>query len=245
MASELALASDGKPPELDTCSETALSYLQLAQTEDQLRSFSYVRPWLAGLPVLDLGCAKGVYLRQFAADSVGIDVSLPNLEHCRHLGLNVRFADLNRSLPLDTEKMPAIFCSHVLEHVDAPIALLRECHRLLRPDGLLVLGLPIEGNFVNRVRRQHYFAHHPGHLYSFSLDNIRALLQKIGFKTLRFYFEPRIIRIWPWPAMLQWLPAHVAHPFALAYWVVAQKAGAAPRSTRQLHASGFREDSET
>jgi SAM-dependent methyltransferase len=204
--------------------ETTQPYLDLPATEERLSSFRMVRPWFGDLPALDLGCAKGAYLRLFAPGSVGVDVSRPNLEHCSQLGLSVIAADLNGELPIPTASFPAIFCSHVLEHVDAPINLLRACYRILQPAGLLVLGLPIENSLVNRLRNHRYFYHHPGHLYSFSLENIDILLRKTGYKMLRVYFEPRIVRARPWSVMLQHLPSRVAYALALAYWVVARRA---------------------
>lgn len=208
---------------VDSYNDTTRPYLELAATEDQLLSFRYVRPWLGSVPVLDLGCAMGAYLRQFAAGSVGVDVSRPNLEHCRSLGLQVMSADLNSKLPFASESFLAILCSHVLEHVDAPIELLRECNRILPLGGMLVLGLPIENSAVNRLRGHKYFYHHPGHLYSFTLENIDILLRKSGFEIVRFFFEPRIIRILPWLALMQRLPSSAMYPLALAYWVVAKK----------------------
>jgi SAM-dependent methyltransferase len=206
------------------CEETTKRYLELAAPEAQMISFQYVWPWLRNRAVLDLGCAKGAYLRQFGGDSMGIDISKPNLEHCRGLGLRVKAADLNRELPISAESFEGILCSHALEHVDAPIRLLRECRRILAPGGTLVLGLPIETSLVNRLRGQRYFYHHPGHLYSFSLENIDVLLQKTGFAIAGYYFEPRIVRVQPWRSLLQRIPSGLAYLLALAYWVVARKA---------------------
>ena len=205
------------------CNETSSSYIDLPTTDEQLPAFRYVRPWFASLPVLDLGCAMGAYLRQFASGSVGADISRPNLDHCSRLGLHVVSADLNRELPFASASFPAVLCSHVLEHVDSPIHLLRECHRILRPEGLLVLGLPIETSLVNWLRGHRYFYHHPGHLYSFSLENIDILLRKTGHKILRIYFEPRIIRARPWFSLMQHLPSRAMYLLALAYWVVARR----------------------
>ena len=203
--------------------ETTRPYLDLDSSEDQLMSFRYIRPWFGSLPVLDLGCAKGTYLRQFVPGSIGLDVSRPNLEYCRGLGLQVMAADLNSKLPFASESFPAILCSHVLEHVDAPIDLLRECNRVLSPSGTLVLGLPIENSIVNRLRGHKYFYHHPGHLYSFSLENIGVLLQKTDYDIVRFYFEPRIVRFRGWLSAMQRLPSGAMYALALAYWVVARK----------------------
>ncbi len=203
--------------------ETSSAYLDLPATDEQLPSFRYVRRWFGSLPVLDLGCAMGAYLRQFGPGSIGADVSRPNLDHCSRLGLHVVSADLNRELPFASASFPAVLCSHVLEHVDAPINLLRECHRILQPEGLLVLGLPIETSLVNWLRGHRYFYHHPGHLYSFSLENIDVLLQKTGYKMLGNYFEPRIVRARSWYSLMQRLPSRAMYLLALAYWVVARR----------------------
>jgi SAM-dependent methyltransferase len=218
--------------------ETTQHYLDLAATEEHLRSFRYLQPWYRDFPVLDLGCAKGAYLRQFSQASVGVDVSKPNLERCQELGLQVRPADLNCPLPFSSGTFPVIFCSHVLEHVDAPIALLRECRRILEERGCLLLGLPIETSLVNRLRGQRYFYHHPGHLYSFSLENIDALLKKTGFEIVRFYFEPRIVQTQTWLSWMQRLPARFMYPLALAYWVVAQKISEPADEARHANGSG-------
>jgi SAM-dependent methyltransferase len=204
--------------------ETTLPYLELPATEEQLASFRFLRPWFGSLTVLDLGCAKGAYLRQFAPGSIGVDVSRPNLERCRELELRVMEADLNQALPFPSESFSRVFCSHALEHVDAPINLLRECHRVLRHDGALVLGLPIEANLVNRIRGEKYFYQHPGHLYSFSLENIDVLLKKTGFQIARFYFEPRILHFSLWANLLQRIPTRAAYALSLAYWVIGRRA---------------------
>jgi SAM-dependent methyltransferase len=205
------------------CEETTRHYLKLAAPEAEMISFRYVKPGLRNRAVLDLGCAKGTYLRQFGTNSLGIDISNPNLEHCIGLGLRVRSADLNRDLPIQSGSFEGILCSHALEHVDAPIRLLRECRRILAPGGTLVLGLPIETSVVNRLRGQRYFYHHPGHLYSFSLENIEVLLRKTGFDVSEYFFEPRILKGQAWLSLLQRIPPSLAYALALAYWVVAHK----------------------
>ncbi len=204
-------------------SETTRAYLELPGEQQPLLSFRFVRPWFGTLPVLDLGCAKGTYLRQLPPGSLGLDVSRPNLEHCRLLGMSVMASDLNRELPIPSGSFSSILCSHVLEHVDAPINLLRECNRILRPEGTLVLGLPIEWSLVNWLRGHEYFHHHPGHLYSFSLQNIDVLLRKTGIEVIQFYFEPRILRFQPWLSLMQCLPSRAMYGLALAYWVIARK----------------------
>lgn len=184
-------------------------------------SFAFVAPHLHGKRVLDLGCGLGYYLKQFSADSVGVEVSVPSLAACRRQQLRVVGADLNQPLPFASEIFDGIFCSHVLEHVDAPILLLRECRRLLRPGGTLVVGVPTEGSISRLV--DHYFRAHPGHLYSFSLDNLKVLLQKAGFRPQHTYIDLNLVRrfrLWPLLRLVQHVPSGWVLWGSHAYWIV-------------------------
>jgi len=205
---------------------TTRRYVNLTGYEDSLTSFEYLLALCRGRRVLDLGCGKGGYLTRFDEGSIGIEVSIPNLQFCRQRGLRVLAADLNDPLPVGDGSFPIVFCSHVMEHVDAPIQFLRECHRVLQSDGLLILGLPIEDSLPNRLRGDNYFWAHSGHLYSFSLDNVDALFAKTGFVRLRLHFELRGARRWylrQLQRIVQTLSPSLVFPLMMAYWVVARK----------------------
>ena len=61
---------------------------------------------------------------------------------------HVRRLDLRRPLPFADATVDAVYHSHVLEHLSRAVAdeLLRECHRVLRPGGVLRVGVPdLEG----------------------------------------------------------------------------------------------------
>jgi len=48
------------------------------------------------------------------------------------------------TLPFRTEGLDGVLCSHVIEHFDchAGAALMRECHRILKPGGVLLVSVP-------------------------------------------------------------------------------------------------------
>ena len=200
---------------------------KLQDLKERIISFKYVLPYIKGKKVLDLGCANGKYLEVLSNDSVGVDISNPNIEECKKNGLNAIKVDINR-LFLDEFKagsFEGILCSHVLEHVNSPIDLLRECHRILEDDGILVLGLPIEGGAVGFKDR--YFKNHSGHLYSFSLDNIAALLEKTDFRIVDIYFELPLFTRLKLPLVLldqlQKLPNWILHKLSRAYWIIGKR----------------------
>jgi predicted SAM-dependent methyltransferase len=66
-------------------------------------------------------------------------------------GAQVDFVwDLRRPLPLPPGSVEAIFHEHLLEHLPAAegLSLTRECHRLLRPGGILRIGVPDFGRYA-------------------------------------------------------------------------------------------------
>lgn len=57
---------------------------------------------------------------------------------------NVQRKDLTKPLPLADGSVEAIYSSHMLEHIylEEAAALLKECHRVMAPGGILRLALP-------------------------------------------------------------------------------------------------------
>lgn len=57
---------------------------------------------------------------------------------------HVRWMDITKGLPFADVSADAVYASHVLEHLyrEDAIALLSECHRILKPEGVIRLVLP-------------------------------------------------------------------------------------------------------
>ena len=99
----------------------------------------YVRD---GCRVLDIGCYDGAlldYLRPRVAHAVGIDPLATPRE-------DVKVRILRGQLPDDARLEPGSFdcltILAVLEHFEDPVAVIRDCYRLLRANGRLVLTVP-------------------------------------------------------------------------------------------------------
>ncbi|HMU39625.1 MAG TPA: class I SAM-dependent methyltransferase [Pseudomonadota bacterium] len=190
-------------------------------------SFSLVMNELANKKVCDLGCNAGHYLQFSGVGSVGVDCNAVSVLACRKLGFETLQHDLNcLPLPLPDASFQVVLLSHVLEHVTTPLHLLREANRILQNKGKLVIGLPIEDSLYARLRMD-YFGGTEGHLYSFSLANLRKLLHLSGFFVDRFVFHvPRLgNRISRWNERLSDWFGESLYPFSGAYFCVAEKAG--------------------
>ena len=88
--------------------------------------------------VVDLGCGPA---KQYPGN-LGLDLRMAP-------GVDVR-ADLSRSLPLVDDSVDVIFTVHILEHLIDFLVLVDECHRVLRPGGVLHVMSPWWGH-VNAV----------------------------------------------------------------------------------------------
>jgi SAM-dependent methyltransferase len=103
-----------------------------------------------GGSVLDLGCGTGELAGAIAAAGMratGWDISPEML--CRAAAADpvgtIAWVQLDphwTALPAVPETFDAVVAASVLEYVDDPVAVLRECRRVLRPGGVLLCTVP-------------------------------------------------------------------------------------------------------
>lgn len=88
---------------------------------------------MAAEEFLNVGCG-----RRFSRDPRWLNVDLvPAVPEVRQI-------DVQDGLPFPADTFAAVYHSHVLEHLDpsAGLAMLRECHRILQPGGILRVVVP-------------------------------------------------------------------------------------------------------
>lgn len=99
---------------------------------------SALRP---GAHALDAGCGRTTRLaahRDSIAELVGVDLDAGAGAENAALDRFV-VADVCTGLPFEDGSFDLVYANFVVEHLDDPSAALREWHRVLRPDGALVL----------------------------------------------------------------------------------------------------------
>lgn len=92
--------------------------------------------------VLDIGCSYGEHLAHFGPGSMGITISPDEAAEGQRRGLAVRVGNVEEDF-VGGERYDAVYCSNVLEHLYAPHAFLYRVRGVLRPNGILILGVPV------------------------------------------------------------------------------------------------------
>lgn len=126
-----------------TSEEAYYAYLQTRSLTGRL----YRRMWLYPKlcchlkgRVLDVGCGLGDMLA-FRPGTVGVDINPRTVEWCRSRGLDARLMKPD-VLPFSGASFDGVVLDNVLEHIADPAALLKDISRVLKPEGVFVVGVP-------------------------------------------------------------------------------------------------------
>jgi ubiquinone/menaquinone biosynthesis C-methylase UbiE len=149
--------------------------------------------------VLDAGCGRGFFTYEIGKRckmSIGIDWILSeDLSFAMSKRSNVSFikGDVQK-LPLASRKFDKILLSSVLQMVEDDRALLKECRRVLKKEGILVLSVPVEYHYIKRLNslkpqlKKRFGA--LGKAY-YSLNEVVELLRSEGFKIMKIEYSPK------------------------------------------------------
>ncbi len=150
-------------------------------------------------PVLEGGCGLGqyvVYLRDRGYRVIGGDFSLIALRIHRQaypdsplLGLDLR------RMPLADDSFQGHISIGVVEHhEEGPQELLREFYRTLAPGGMLLLSVPWVNGYrrlnmprIQRIQTKLRAAGADFYQYAFTRNEIRAFLERAGFRVRAFH----------------------------------------------------------
>lgn len=144
-------------------------------------------PACPGGILLDVGCGRGEMLGVFQnlgwlAEGVDIDAVAIGIAQAE--GFRVRLGNLEEQRYPD-EHFDAITMSHVIEHVHNPERLLRECHRILKRGGRLVVVTPnCESWGHGRFKAHWLHLDPPRHLRLFNTRALREISERSGFRLL-------------------------------------------------------------
>ena len=117
----------------------------------------------------------------------GLDFSLDAASIAwRQQGVPAVCASPSRA-PFSTGSCAAVTMFHVLEHLYDPQVCLEEAHRLLRPNGRLIVQVPNAASWLFLLLGENWTgADVPRHLWLFRPRDLDALLDGCGFEVVRY-----------------------------------------------------------
>jgi 2-polyprenyl-3-methyl-5-hydroxy-6-metoxy-1,4-benzoquinol methylase len=141
--------------------------------------------------LLDVGCSSGAFVyaaQMLGVAAEGVEPSPKPVQTAQAHGLKV-YQGFLEDLGLPAGSYHVTTLMEVVEHLIAPLKLLRECHRLLAPGGMLVIKTGNTGSWSARwlkARWEYYdISKHGGHISFFNPRSMNLMAERTGFQTVR------------------------------------------------------------
>lgn len=174
---------------------THLNYLSGPFRHHIAKRISYLKDTFKSLnlpknPILlDIGCGDGfnlTWLKEFTQNLYGTDYNFLRALRAKKLEIgNIALADIN-SYPVHDNSFDVVFFNHVLEHISDDEGALSEVFRILKKDGICILGIPNEGAIFWKLayKIEPKIKETTDHLHFYTLKSASQLSKKVGFQIM-------------------------------------------------------------
>ncbi len=147
--------------------------------------------------VLDIGCSFGEFLTHFGKNSVGVTITKDEVEYGKKKGLDIRYGNIESDDFVLNEKFDAIFANNLFEHLYSPHNFLCKIKKYLKPNGILILGVPCIPKIVSLWHINKFRGSLAGaHINFFTRDTLIKTVERGGYNpitTRGFHFANKII----------------------------------------------------
>jgi len=141
---------------------------------------------------LDVGCGSGNLLRlvsKLGMQSYGVEPGGFNREISLENNIKIFNGELIKA-KYPSNYFEVIILNHVLEHVSNPTETLKELRRIIKADGVLIIGTPTSNSFAYRIFGKNWLAlDTPRHLHIFSDKLLGQYAKKTGFIVQRIKYN--------------------------------------------------------
>lgn len=143
--------------------------------------------------ILDVGCHSGTFTQKLLAKVgtkkvYGVDISPGAIAAIKK---RIPFGEFKVAdginLPYEDNFFEAVFCLEMLEHVDNPIKVLSEIHRVLKKGGYAIILVPTDNRmfkFIWFLWTLYYPVWRHAHVQSFKNNELEKILEKLNFKKI-------------------------------------------------------------
>ena len=138
-----------------------------------------------GAKLLEIGCGSGKNLKRLQDlgwDVEGVDFDSSAVKNAESKGLKVHLGVVE-DISYPDDSFDVIVLCHVIEHVYDPRQVMRECYRILKPKGRLVIFTPNNQSMAIRLFKSSCLSiYPPRHLRVFSMLSLISLAEGTGFQ---------------------------------------------------------------
>lgn len=121
--------------------------------------------------ILEVGCGGGGNIRYFKDRGVKIQ----GIDPIKIEGLGDMVVGRAEKLPFEQNKFDTILMLDVLEHIEDDLQALKECYRVIKPGGRLILAVPIYSWMWSRWDKV------MEHTRRYEVDRLTKLIKRVGF----------------------------------------------------------------
>jgi len=161
---------------------------KISHIDKMIKKLKLMSTLIKGEKILDIGFATNP--NPFLKNAIGIDIQKvrkpKNYKKIYRLNLN------KNKLPFKNSSFDSIIAADVIEHVENPYPLLKECNRILKQNGKLIISIPNPVYFWAVVKNIFYRLPKEGategtHLYSWTIFEMVNILKHAGFNCLKLW----------------------------------------------------------
>jgi len=154
-----------------------------------LNGIKYIEKFTKPGKILDIGTAGGSFLhvaKQRGWQVYGVEPNKWLSEWAwHHYGIHVQPGTID-DLNYPEEFFDVITLWDVIEHVPDPSEVLKKCHRLLKPGGMIYLNYPDYGSNAAKLMRSKWVFLLSVHIFYFTRPTIAKMLEKTNYKVLSY-----------------------------------------------------------
>lgn len=179
--------------------QSLINYLKDNKGYDYSNSFSMIN-FMKGKYVAELGCGHGFIsvalsnevgqLDSFDVDSEAINVAIRLKNKYSIKNVSPRLFDGYNTNSMD-KSYDVVLSADVLEHVTEPLKYLKECYRILKDGGILILTTP--NGLIAKKNNKIIKNHSPFHITEYYPDELMKMLSENNFKIFKTYSKLDVI----------------------------------------------------
>ena len=150
-------------------------------------TINYVNNLSAG-EILDVGAGLGFFLSAIKSEweksALEVSNNAVKFMEDQYHDISVKQGVLEE-VDFAGKQFDVIMFYHVIEHLENPNKILKILHKLLKQNGVLIVGTPNIGSLAARIFKDNFRLYGPGHLCLFNPKSLKWVLSESAFRVSR------------------------------------------------------------